>query len=92
MWLARRADNDPMAESSGGMAGVDNALRGFVTAGSLLGTRVGSLGRVSGFGGTSGRRGGLFGRSSRPRTGGLKIGRIKTARIKAVRIKGVKRL
>ncbi|WP_432094414.1 rod shape-determining protein MreD [Streptomyces sp. bgisy100] len=77
MALARRADNDPMAESSSGSGGADNALRGFATTGSLLkprkgGGRTSSPGRLRG-----GRRGGLLGGS--PRSG-------------AGRLKGVKRL
>ncbi|MGP3923071.1 rod shape-determining protein MreD [Streptomyces sp. 8N616] len=73
MWLARRAENDPMTEASGGTAGADHALRSFATADSLLGTRT--------------SRAGLLGRSYRTksRAGRLKAGRLKAGRIKGVK-------
>ncbi|MEU6080823.1 rod shape-determining protein MreD [Streptomyces sp. NPDC047108] len=73
MWLARRAENDPMAESStsGPAGGTDHALRGFATADSLLGTRSG--------------RGGLLGGLGKPYRSRPRTGRIKPARIKGVK-------
>lgn len=81
MWLARRAENDPMAESSSGTAGTDHALRGFANPGSLLGGGRKGLGKVSGFGGPTGRRTSLLGKPPKSRAG-----------LKSGRIKGVKRL
>ncbi|MGP3979972.1 rod shape-determining protein MreD [Streptomyces sp. KR80] len=69
MWLARRAENDPMAEAGGGASGTDAALRGFMTAGSLLVGRKSRVGRYSGLGG---RRGGLLGAPAKTKTGRMK--------------------
>jgi rod shape-determining protein MreD len=68
MWLARRAENDPLTDASGS-AGGDMALRGFGVSSSLLGSRPGRGLRSGRLGGP---RGSLTARS--PRTG---AGRIK---------------
>ncbi|MFG2191623.1 rod shape-determining protein MreD [Streptomyces sp. NPDC048639] len=71
MWLARRAENDPMNETtSGPTGGSDHALRSFATADSLLGTRSG--------------RGGMLG-LGKPYRSRQRTGRIKPARLKGVK-------
>ncbi|MGP4000405.1 rod shape-determining protein MreD [Streptomyces sp. 8N706] len=71
MALARRADNDPMAEPSGSAGGTDAALRGFGTTGSLLKPRA-RTSRTNGVGRLRGGRGSVLGGSVRSRAGRLK--------------------
>ncbi|MFI0818050.1 rod shape-determining protein MreD [Streptomyces sp. NPDC021098] len=87
MGLARRGENDRMADSTGGTAGTEGGTRWITSAGSVRAGRMSRFrraGRAARFGGLGGGQGGGLLTKATKRTGRVKDGRVK--------LKGVKRL